>query len=283
MKSSGTLRNRIKELKSAEGGIEVLSVNSVGALADEFKLTYKSVELSALESCVLPLRYLRNLGTVGWDGQATLLRSSVAVIGLGGLGGYVVEGLARMGIGSLVLVDGDIFADHNLNRQIFSSESMLAHSKADSASARVAEINSATEVTIHHNWLTPDNASDIIVGADVVVDCLDALDTRLFLQSCAQSLGLPLVHGAIAGYTGQVMSIFPGDIGLRAFYSTEKAPRHGVEQRYGNPAATPMMVAAWQIQEVVKILLKTGKPLRNRMLLMDAEMGRVQLVSISSS
>jgi hypothetical protein len=99
----------------------VLPFEHVVLLARDAGLTRREVEIAALERHVLPQRYLRNYGTLGIEGQLLLARSHVAVIGLGGLGGYVVEGLARMGVGKLTLVDGDVFFDHNLNRQLLSS------------------------------------------------------------------------------------------------------------------------------------------------------------------
>jgi len=192
----------------------------------------------------------------------------------------VVEGLARMGVGRIIAVDGDAFVDHNLNRQILSEEAALTHSKADAARARVAAINAAVEVVAHAVSLTPQNMEDILDGADVVVDALDRLPARLMLQDGTQRLGLPLIHGAIAGYVGQVMTILPGDAGLHALYGDGEVPAQGIEVELGCPAATPMMVAAWQVQEVMKILLGRGQLLRNRMMLMDAEWGTVEILEI---
>jgi molybdopterin/thiamine biosynthesis adenylyltransferase len=124
---------------------------------------------------------------------------------------------------------------------------------------------------------------EMLAGADVVVDALDTIPTRLVLQKVAQGLGIRMVHGAIAGYVGQVMTVFPGDEGLFAIYGREDVPERGIEAEVGNPAATPMMVAAWQIQEVIKILLGAGDLLRNRMLVMDAESGTVRVLGVRAS
>jgi molybdopterin/thiamine biosynthesis adenylyltransferase len=194
----------------------------------------------------------------------------------------VVEGLARMGVGRLVLIDGDTFADHNLNRQALSSESNLGCSKSEVAQARVAQINSAVEVVAHNLFLTAENRRQLLAEVDVVVDGLDRLPARLMLQEAAQTLGIPMVHGAIAGYVGQVMTIFPGDSGLRALYGAEDVPQQGAEVQFGCPAATSMMTAAWQIQETLKIILKCGERLRNKMLFMDAETGTVEILQIDS-
>jgi len=217
---------------------------------------------------------------VGWEGQIKLLHSTVAVVGLGGLGGNVVEGLARMGVGRLVVVDGDVFLDHNLNRQALSAEAGMGLLKAEVARTRVGEINAAVEVIVHPEYATGENAPRLLDGVEVVVDALDRLPTRLMLQEAAQEMGIPMVHGAIAGYVGQVMTIFPGDEGLRALFGEGSVPQQGIEVQLGCPAATPMMVAAWQIQEVLKILLGQGQLLRHKMLFMDAEAGTVEFLEI---
>jgi molybdopterin/thiamine biosynthesis adenylyltransferase len=251
-------------------------------LAREFGVSPREVELAALEARVLPRRYLRSLGTVGWEGQIKLLHSVVAVVGLGGLGGNVVEGLARMGVGRLIIVDGDVFLDHNLNRQVLSAEAGMGLLKVEVARSRVTQINAAVEVVVHPEEATRENLPRLLEGAEVVVDALDRLPSRLMLQEVAQSMDIPLVHGAIAGYVGQVMTIFPGDEGLRALYGGGTVPQQGIEVQLGCPAATPMMVAAWQVQEVMKILLGRGQLLRHKMLFMDAEAGTVEVLEIGS-
>jgi len=129
---------------------------------------------------------------------------------------------------------------------------------------------------------TRENLPGLLDGAEVVVDALDRLPSRLMLQEAAQEMGIPMVHGAIAGYLGQVMTVFPGDGGLRALYGGGSVPQQGIEVQLGCPAATPMMVAAWQVQEVIKILLGRGQLLRHKMLFMDAEAGAVEILEIGS-
>lgn len=277
-----SLQARIRESAKATEGIEAIALERVQALAGELGVSLREVELTALEARVLPRRYLRSLGTVGWEGQIRLLRSTVAVVGLGGLGGNVVEGLARMGVGHLVVVDGDVFVDHNLNRQVLCAEDDLGLLKAEVARTHVAQINAAVEVVVHSEEATRENLSRLLEGAEVVVDALDRLPSRLMLQEVAQKMGIPMVHGAIAGYSGQVMTIFPGDGGLRALFGGGSVPQQGLEVQLGCPAATSMMVAAWQVQEVLKILLGRGQLLRHKILFMDAEAGTVEFLEIGS-
>ena len=265
-----------------EGKIAVIALEQIKALSHKFGLPCKEVELAALETCVLPRRYLRNLGTIDRNGQTKLLQAAVAVVGLGGLGGYVLEALARMGIGRLILIDNDRFSDHNLNRQILATESNLSASKPEQAKARVTMINAAVEVTAYEVKATAENLPLLLTSADVVVDALDRLPIRIILQETAQQRGIPLVHGAIGGMLGQVMTIFPGDEGLYALYGRGEVPEQGIEVELGCPTITPMMVAAWQAQEVMKLLTGIGKPLRHRLLLLDAEAGAVDVIHLST-
>jgi len=251
-------------------GCRVLSFEHTTLLSREFGLARRETEIVILEQGVLPQRYLRNYGTLGIEGQLALARAHVAVIGLGGLGGYVVEGLARLGVGTLTLVDGDVFCDHNLNRQLLSSEALLGEPKANAAAERVRQINGAIEVIAHAVFASQENLDELLKGTDVVIDALDRLPIRLTLQETAARLNLPMVHGAIAGTMGQVMTILPGDPGLRALYGEGPMPEHGAEAELGTPAPSPMMVAAWQVHETVKLLTGKGELLRGRMLLMDA-------------
>jgi molybdopterin/thiamine biosynthesis adenylyltransferase len=276
-----SLARRVDALAEVVGDGRIIRLEQVQALAIECGCEVREVEIAALEAGVIPWRYVRNVGTIGLEGQARLLQSTVAVVGLGGLGGYVTEALARMGVGRLILIDGDVFEEHNLNRQILSAETRLGMGKAETARQRVAQINGAVAVDAHAVMLTRENLPQLLAGADVVVDALDRLPIRVVLQDGAQALSIPMVHGSIAGFLGQVMTILPGDPGLRSLYGeTDQLPEQGLEAQLGTPAATPMAVAAWEVQEVVKILVGRGELLRHRLLVMDMESGTVEVLRL---
>lgn len=261
-------------------GIATVDLAGLNAIATQYHLSRRQVETAALELGVLPLRYLRNYGTVGVDGQLALLRATVAVIGLGGLGGFVAEGLARVGIGRLVLVDGDVFEEHNLNRQLLSDETVLGLSKAHVAAERIRRVNPTVETVVCAEPAGADNLPGILAGVDVVVDALDRLPTRLMLQEHAARAGVPMVHGAVAGWLGQVMTILPGDVGLHAIYGDGETPAQGAEAQLGTPAPAPMLVAAWQVYETIKLLLNKGELLRNKMLFMDTSVNEIHTLTL---
>ena len=261
-------------------GVRVVDLASVERIGAEHGLTRRETEAALLEMGILPRRYLRNVGTLGLDGQRKLFHSCVAVIGLGGLGGYAVECLARLGVGRLVLVDGDVFVDHNLNRQVLSCEGNLGRAKADVAAERVREVNPAVEVIAHAVYATSESLADMLEGTDVVIDALDRLPTRLVLQEAAAAAGVPMVHGAIAGMMGQVMTILPGDGGLCLLYGDGELPEQGAEADLGTPAPTPMLIAALQAQEVVKLLTGEGELLRGRTMFVDGVSAEVRVLRL---
>jgi molybdopterin/thiamine biosynthesis adenylyltransferase len=280
--SVNRLAQSARKMAKEMAGVQVLSMEDLSSLTSRYALARRDAEVAVLELGIVPRRYLRNYGTIGVDGQLRLLRSCVAVIGLGGLGGYIVEGLARVGVGRLVLVDGDVFQDHNLNRQLLSQEENLGRSKAIVAAERVYEINRAVEVESVARYADASGLGQMLFGTDVVVDALDRLPMRIVLQEAAAKAGVAMVHGAIAGEMGQVMTILPGDKGLRALYGDGALPEHGAELELGTPPASPMMVAGWQVHEVVKLLTGRGDLLRMRMLFMDAMSGEVRTLDLDS-
>lgn len=267
-------------LAGPEGpGPAAVSFASMQSLALREGVAQGDLERLALSEGFMPRRYLRNLGTIGIRGQLRLLESSVAVFGLGGLGGFVVELLARLGIGSLVLVDGDRFSDDNLNRQVLSAPANLGAWKAEAAAQRVSAVNQAVAVRLLKERVARLEMEDALEGCDLAVDALDNIPSRLDLQSACAARGVPFVHGAIAGFSGQVMTVFPGDAGMSLLY--QEGQEHGVELATGNPATTPAIVAALQAQEAVKVITGIGEPLRHRLLFLNTEENLYEIIEMS--
>ncbi len=250
-------------------------------MVNKFQLPSRKIEILALQNNIIPERYQRNLGVINPSEQLRLLKSKVAIIGAGGLGGTVLELLSRMGIGELIIADKDIIEDSNLNRQILSNEINLGQDKAEVAIRRIKEINSSVEITGHSVFIDSKNVKRIIEGADVVVDALDNLPVRFMLQGACRELNIPLVHGAIAGFNGQLTTIFPQDKGLELIYGSNKnLPEHGSEVTLGAPTVTPALIASLEAQEVIKILLKRGKLFRNKLLYLDIENGTMEILKL---
>lgn len=215
-------------------------------------------------------RYDRNFNTFSASDQKSLSRTRVAIIGLGGLGGGVCEMLARIGIGHLHLIDGDVFDASNLNRQLLSREDLIGSSKATAAQQRVKAINSDISTSCLDRHVDASNLLDEIRNSHIAMDCLDSIDTRFELQNAANQAGIPVVSGAIAGVTGQITTIFPGDKGYALIYGPKSRNQSkGVEVTTGNLPYCALLVAALQSSECIKIILKKGDLLRNKLLIAE--------------
>ena len=204
------------------------------------------------------------------------------MVGAGGLGGNVILLLARVGVGHIVVVDYDRFDETNLNRQALSNGQTLGRSKAEVAVAVVSRINPGVKVTPRQIRIDPLNARDGLDGVDVIVDALDNISDRFTIEDASKSMGIPLVHGALAGLEGQLMTVFPDDPGLKRLYGsrgTDGDRSKSPEAILGVPALMPSFIATLQAMEVLKIILKRGKLFRNVMVHLDLETGEMNQFS----
>lgn len=218
---------------------------------ERFTCNFRDVEEMALKNDILPLRYKRNQKTISTEEQYALFQATVLIIGCGGLGGFVSEMLTRIGVGNLIVCDGDVFEEHNLNRQNFSSPKTLGRFKADVLKEKLEEINPALHVKSITAFFDPKLDEKLIHEADVIVDALDNPDLKCLLANLCLKEKKPFVHGAIAGYYSQ----FSTSSSLDTLYIQKG---DGVEKRSGNPSFTVCFAASIQSVEVVKLLL--GKP-----------------------
>ncbi|HAM51015.1 MAG TPA: thiamine biosynthesis protein ThiF [Nitrospiraceae bacterium] len=260
----------------------VIDLQSVRYIASKTKTASREIEITCLEHGIVPARYLRNIGTIGIEGQIKLLRSTVVVCGVGGLGGTITELLARQGIGHLVIIDKGRFVENNLNRQIIATEEDLGKSKVKTAVDRVKKINSAVVVTPINKTINSQTITRFIRNAGVVLDGLDNFMTRRIVANACNKLKIPFVHGAIAGFCGQMMTILPGDKGFKAICDISGTESGcGVETLTGNPAATPAIIAAWEVQEAIKIITGVGDLIRDRLIFLDFLDNTVDQISLS--
>ena len=247
-----------------------ISVKQILNLSRASGASGREIEIMALEHGVVPERYVRNMKTFSPQDQVALLKAQVSVVGLGGLGGTVVEILSRLGIGTLNVIDGDTFEESNLNRQFLSTPRMMAKSKADAAERRIKEINPSITVKQHSQFLDQDNGLDLLGRPEVIVDCLDNLKTRFVLERLCRQIGSPLVSAAVAGSSGHVTTIYPQDQGLKLIYGDPaKTPAHGAEASLGTVPYSVTFLAALECAEIVKIIQHKGSLLRNKLLVAD--------------
>lgn len=217
----------------------------------------------------LPPRYERNYKTISEEDQKKLSQTTIAVVGCGGLGGTMAEEFARLGIGRLILVDGDTFVESNLNRQLFSTEDNIGTKKVEAAKKRLQSVNSEVELVLVDDWFDEDKANTIFQGADLVCDALDSIQRRIDLEASCHRLNKPLVYAGIAGWFGMLGVSFPGDFSVLKLFKDGKKNDRGVEKSWGNPAFTPWVVSSLAVAEAVKIAVGREPALRNSWLQVD--------------
>jgi molybdopterin-synthase adenylyltransferase len=270
---SGAIRRAATGVVCPDGStLRTIDLANEREIAHRGSVSRREVQIAALSAGIVPRRYLRNIGTLGIDGQIKLLRAKVAVVGIGGLGGTIAKNLARVGVGALVLIDGDVFSEDNLNRQEFCSEEVIDRSKVAVAAAEIAKLNGAVEVTAVEKKVDADDLIAILPGCAAAVDALDSIPSRFALSDAAASVGVPLVHGSVAGFAGQVAVLRPAAGGFSAIFGDREAlPEKGVEVFLGNLPGVVGTVANLQTVEVIKILTNKGEPIDGRLLFMDLE------------
>ena len=273
------LRERSRWIKDPAGrDIQVFEDQQFLDLATECKTDVGSLYREALELGIYPLRYIRNREAISASEQLVLAKSRVGVVGAGGLGGTLILLLARVGVGSLVVVDRDAFEESNLNRQALCNVTALGEAKAREAARVVAGVNPGVRVLSHDIALNRENGPLVLEGSQIIVDALDNVPDRLVLEEVASELNVPLVHGALAGFEGQLMTVFPGDFGLRKLYGEGKGSGESTarpEAVLGVPPFMPSLIATFQAMEVVKLLLGRGRSMRHTLLHADLEAGRL--------
>ena len=137
----------------------------------------------------------RTTALVGLDAMERLAQSRVLVFGAGGVGGYIVEALARGGVGAIGVVDGDVFAPSNLNRQIIATQGTLGQPKAEIAARRIKEINPDCEAVAYNLFVTAENAGEVLdlFRPDYVADAIDTVTCKLAIITAAKERGIPVI------------------------------------------------------------------------------------------
>ena len=278
MKISKMVENQAEKiLDPARREVFILKDDRAIEIAARCHSSVGDVYRAALSAEIYPYRYVRNRKILSAQEQLRLAEARVVVVGSGGLGGTVILLLARTGIGNLVVIDYDVFDETNLNRQALSDMESIGKSKSEKAFTLVRSINPGVEIESHRVEIDFSKALALFQGAGVVVDALDNIPDRFILEKAAKKLGVPLVHGAIAGFDGQLMTIFPEDRGLESVYGDGGAEKNDPARPgalLGVPAITPSLVATLQAMEVVKIILNRGDLFRNKLVHIDLESGQ---------
>ncbi|MDD4252421.1 MAG: HesA/MoeB/ThiF family protein [Methanoculleus horonobensis] len=210
-------------------------------------------------------RYARQILLFGEEGQERLNDAKVFIAGAGGLGCPVALYLAVAGVGEIRLVDRDTVDRTNLNRQVLHWESDISELKARSAETKLREANPDIQIEALAATIDETNVRDLIAGADLIVDAMDNFPTRYLLNREALRAGVPLLHGAIRGFDGQVTTIVPGRTACLECIFPEAPPA----EVFPVVGTTPGIIGLIQANEAIKYITGTGDPLLNRLLLWD--------------
>ncbi len=262
------LKRSINERSTLQKGKRIINLKDCYALAREYNISLKDIEVLALEEAIIPSRYERNTGTIGIEGQLKLLNSKIAVIGCGGLGGVIIEILARAGAGELVLADGDIFSDSNLNRQLLSEIENIDSPKVEVATERIRRINPAIKVYPFYTFFNEETGPEILHGVKYAADALDNNPSRKILYHLCGELDIPVVHGAIGGFMGQVGVYMPGKLTHLDFFG-EGITEKGAEEIAGVPSFAPYLIGSMEAGEIIKMVTGTGETLEEKLWIFD--------------
>ncbi len=195
----------------------------------------------------MPDQFSRTRMLLGDEALAKLKRSRVAVFGLGGVGGYVVEALARSGVGALDLVDNDTVCLTNLNRQILATHSTLGQYKTDAAAARVADIDPEIAVRTYRTFYLPETAGEFdFAQYDYVVDAVDTVAAKLSLVLEAQKAGTPIISALGTGNKRDPSQLAVGDI-----YETSVCPLARVMRRELRRRGVERLKVLWSREEPI--------------------------------
>ena len=214
-------------------------------------------------------RYERNIPAISEKEQSLLASKKVLVVGCGGLGGYITEHLIRLGVGEITAVDGDVFADSNLNRQLYSTAENLGTSKVEAAADRAKAVNPDVKLIPVNAFFGTDNADELVSGKDLVIDALDNVKTRYILEAACARNGVTIVHGAILGWNLQLTVVRPGNTILHELYYSEELDLDKSPENKMSLSPTVSTCASLEVAEALKLLLGRPSPLDGKLMLLD--------------
>ncbi len=219
-------------------------------------------------------RYQRHLlvPEVGEEGQLKLLDAKVLLLGAGGLGSPAALYLAAAGVGTIGVIDMDVVDESNLQRQVLHNVDRVGDRKVDSAKKTLTALNPDVNVVTYDARLGADNVMEILDGYDVVVDGADNFPSRYLLNDASVKLGIPVVHGSIFRFEGQVTVFDPRNGPTYRDMLPEPPPPEVAPScaEAGVLGVLPGIVGSVQALEAIKLILGVGDSLRGRLVAFDA-------------
>lgn len=221
---------------------------------------------------------------IGLKGQERLKKSSVLVVGAGGLGCPVLQYLAAAGIGKLALVEFDMVDEANLQRQILYGSDDLGKLKSIIAKNRLEQLNSFIGIEIFNIRLDAGNSMHILKDYDIIIDATDNIETRYIIDDACKSLGKPMVHGAIYKFEGEVSVFnFMGGPSYRSFNPTliKKDFKNPHPADVGLFGVLPGIAGTIMANEAIKIITGIDGVLSGKMLIFNILNYSFQIIKIS--
>ena len=219
-------------------------------------------------------RYHRHLllPEIGEEGQQQLLKAKVLLLGAGGLGSPAAMYLAAAGVGTLGIIDMDVVDESNLQRQVIHNTGRVGQRKVDSARQTITSLNPDIDVVTFDTRLGADNILELIAGWDVVIDGADNFPSRYLLNDASVKLGVPVVHGSIFRFEGQVTVFDPSQGPTYRDYVPVPPPPELAPScaEAGVLGVLPGVIGSLQALETIKLILDLGDSLRGRILAFDA-------------
>lgn len=276
-------RSRVEVIDFKEGGALLKIEKRVRAwsegrrgISGRHSEKYKEKEKVEVKSNLEWQRYQRQISLLTEDGQDKLQKASVLVAGVGGLGTAVSIYLAAAGIGKIHIVDKGCVDVNNLNRQFLFTEKDMGKKKAEAMAEKLREFNPHLDYVLRCEDALSLNLEEEASSVQVLVDALDNLPARFALNRAAIQVRVPVIHGSIHGFYGQITTIIPGQTPcLRCLFSERPKPMLF-------PTVGPVcgVIGCLQALEVIKYLTGQGSLLKNRLLLLDGQRASVEEIEI---
>lgn len=203
-----------------------------------------------------------------------LLSGGVFIAGLGGLGGWLLEHMLRLGPEFIRAADGDVFDESNLDRQLLSAPTLIGRSKASAAKERAELVAPKLRFEAVPVFVTEENCAELLSGCRLALDGLDNAAGRLTLERGCAELGIPLIHGAVSGWFFQAGTVPPGSGMLGRLYPGGREPEHSRTHSQVVSAC-----AAVQAAEADRLLSGVEPLLWGRLLMADLESMQSNIVS----
>lgn len=192
-----------------------------------------------------------------------LEKKHVGILGLGGLGGYSLEYIIRLGVKKVTIIDNDKIDNSNLDRQIISKMDNIGKNKVDEAMIRVRQISNNIEINSYKEEFNDKNAYDILKNVDIAIDGFDNYKSRELASRICSTLNIPFIYGSIREFYGMVSTIMPNDNTLVKIYKNYKEEG---EKKYYIPSFMPALIASIQVSECMKIINDEKDILQNKIL-----------------